>query len=221
MGSGRTTSSNAICLQRKRREYEQQGYERLPEGDINMPLLEAQWDERLRFIATIKFKETTASQLFRRLTSDSKQHPLYQALKECGKIPKSDCILRFVDDVELRQAIEKPLNKGESAPKFSKAISFGNHHDCLSGEKVEHEIAEGCRRLIKNAIICGTYLYLSQKLVQEEDVERRQELLTAVQNGSVVSWRHINLHGEDDFSDEQRRDAVGLHIPNALALSMP
>jgi putative ABC transport system substrate-binding protein len=27
--------------------------------------------------------------------------------------------------------------------------------------------------------------------VQEEDVERRQELLTAVQNGSVVSWRHV------------------------------
>jgi hypothetical protein len=75
--------------------------------------------------------------------------------------------------------------------------------------------------LIKNAIICWNYLYLSQKIVQEEDVERRQELLTAVQNGSVVSWRHINLHGEYDFSDEKLRDSVGLHIPNTLALSVP
>jgi TnpA family transposase len=206
---------------RKRREYEQQGYELLPDGYINMPLLEAQWDEMLRFIATIKLKETTASQLFRRLNSYSKQHPLYQALKEFGKIPKSDFILRFVDDVELRQAIEKQLNKGESANKFSKAISFGNNHDFLYGEKVEQEIAEGCRRLIKNAIICWNYLYLSQKIVQEEDVERRQELRTAVQNGSVVSWHHINLHGEYDFSDEKLRDSVGLHLPNALALSVP
>jgi Tn3 transposase DDE domain len=123
--------------------------------------------------------------------------------------------------VELRQAIEKQLNKGESTNKFSKAISFGNNHEFLYGEKVEQEIAEGCRRLIKNAIICWNYLYLSQKIVQEEDVERRQELLTAVQNGSVVSWRHINLHGEYDFSDEKLRDSVGLHIPNALALSVP
>jgi hypothetical protein len=52
-----------------------------------------------------------------------------------------------------------------------------------------------CRRLIKNAIICWNYLYLSQKIAQEEDIKHRQELLAAVQNGSVVSWRHINLHG--------------------------
>jgi TnpA family transposase len=117
---------------------------------------------------------------------------LYQGLKEFGKIPKSDFILRFIHDVALRQAIEKQLNKGESANKFSKAISFGNNHDFLYGEKVEQEIAEGCRRLIKNAIICWNYLYLSQKIAQEKDVERRQELLTAVQNGSVVSWRHVN-----------------------------
>ena len=166
-------------------------------------------------------KETTASQLFKRLNSYSKQHPLYQALKEFGKIPKSDFILRFIDDVELRQAIEKQLNKGESANKFSKAISFGNNHDFLYGEKVEQEIAEGCRRLIKNAIICWNYLYVSQKIAQEKDAGRRQDLLTAVQNGSVVSWRHINLHGEYDFSEEKLQDSVGLQTPRDLTLSVP
>ena len=201
---------------RKRREYEQQGYQLLPDGYIKESLIETQWDEMLRFIATIKLKETTASQLFRRLNSYARQHPLYQALKEFGKIPKSDFILRVIDDVELRQAIEKQLNKGESANKFSKAISFGNHHDFLYGEKVEQELAEGCRRLIKNAIICWNYVYLAQ----EENSERRQELLTAVQHGSVVSWRHVNLHGEYDFSDEKMQDSIGLHIPPALALSV-
>ena len=121
--------------------------------------------------------------------------------------------------MELRQAIEKQLNKGESANKFSKAISFGNHQDFLYGEKIEQELAEGCRRLIKNAIICWNYLYLSQIIAQEEDPERRQELLAAVANGSVVSWRHVNLHGEYDFSDEKMQDSIGLHLPPALALN--
>jgi TnpA family transposase len=67
----------------------------------------------LRFIATIKLKEATASQLFKRLNSYSRQHPLYHALKEFGKIPKSDFLLRYTDIVELRQAIEKQLNKGK------------------------------------------------------------------------------------------------------------
>jgi TnpA family transposase len=204
---------------RKRREYEQQGYELLPDAYIKESLIESQWDEILRFIATIKLKETTASQLFRRLNSYSKQHPLYQALKEFGKIPKSDFILRIIDDVELRQAIEKQLNKSESTNKFSKAISFGNNHDFMYGEKVEQEIAEGCRRLIKNAIICWNYLYLSQLIAQEGDSERRQELLTAVKNGSVESWRHVNLHGEYDFSEEKMQDSIGLQMPPELALS--
>jgi TnpA family transposase len=171
-------------------------YQLLPDGYIKESLIEPQCDEMLRFIATIKLQETTASQLFRRRNSYARQHPLDQALKEFGKIPTSEFILHVIDAVELRQAIEKQLNKGESANKFSKAISFGNNHDFLYGERVEQELAEGCRRLINNAIICGNYVYLSQKIAQEESRERRQELLTAVQNGSVVSWRHVNLHGE-------------------------
>ena len=52
-----------------------------------------------------------ASQLFRRLNSYSQHHPLYLALKEFGKLPKSEFILRFVDNLALRQAVEMQLNK--------------------------------------------------------------------------------------------------------------
>ena len=65
----------------------------------------------LRFVATIKLKQTTASQLFKRLNSYSNQHPLYQALKEFGRIIKTLFILRYIDDVKLRRSIEKQLNK--------------------------------------------------------------------------------------------------------------
>lgn len=62
-------------------------------------------------------------------------------------------------------------------------------------------------------------MYLSQKITQAEHPERRQELLTAVRNGSVASWRHVNLHGEYDFSEEKMQDSIGLHLPSALGLS--
>src|SRR5262245_8445496 len=76
-------------------------------------------------------------------------------------------------------------------------------HEFLDGEKVEQEIAEGCRRLIKNAIFCWNYLYLSHRIGQEQTAERRQELLKAIQNGSVASWRHSNLQGEYDVADKK------------------
>ena len=45
-----------------------------PSGYIDTELIEDNWDDILRFIATIKLKETTASEIFWRLNSYSKQH---------------------------------------------------------------------------------------------------------------------------------------------------
>ena len=201
----------------KRKGYEQQGYKILPDAYIKPALLADQWDEILRVIATIKRKEATASQLFKRLNSYSRQHPLYHALKEFGKIPKSDFLLRYTNILAWRQAVEKQLNKGESMNKLARAVSFGNNQEFLYGEKVEQEIAEGCQRLMKNAIICWNYLYLTQKIAEADSEERRQELLLAVRNGSVGTWHHINLHGEYDFSDEKLQDSIGLHASTILA----
>jgi TnpA family transposase len=201
----------------KRKVYEELGCEILPDAYIDKELIAANWDEILRFIATIKLKHTTASQLFKRLNSYSKQHTLYRALKEFGKIIKTIFILKYIDDLEFRQAIEKQLNKIESSQKFSKAISFGHNQEFIQSEKDEQEIAEGCRRLIKNAIICWNYLYLSQKLREADSEEQKEILLEATKNGSVVSWQHINLHGEYDFSDENLQDSVGLEVSKILA----
>ena len=37
-------------------------------------------------------------------------------------------MLKYIDDVELRQTIEKPLNKGELANKCSETILFANQN---------------------------------------------------------------------------------------------
>ena len=103
---------------------------------------------------TIKLKETSASDIFRRLNSYSRQNVLYKALKAFGQIVKSLFILRYIDDVQLRQDIEKQLNKAELSNRFTRAIAVGSPREFLHAEKEEQEIAESCNRLIKNAIIC-------------------------------------------------------------------
>ena len=69
-----------------------------PAGYADEEIVIQQWDEILGLIATIKLKEVTASDLFRRLNSYSKQHALYRALKAFGQIPKSLFILQVIDD---------------------------------------------------------------------------------------------------------------------------
>ena len=41
----------------------------------------------------------------------------------------------------------------------------------------------------------------------------RQVFLAAAAHGSVISWQHINLLGEYDFSDEKLQDTVGIRPP--------
>jgi TnpA family transposase len=186
-----------------------------PAKAIDVALIEEHWDDILRLITTVKLKENTASEIFRRLNSYSKQHRLYAALKAFGRIIKSLFIMRYIDDVELRQAIEKQLNKVELANRFTRAIAVGNPREFVAGEKEEQEIAEACNRLIKNTIICWNYMYLEKELKQS-DPEKKATLLGAIKTHSPMSWAHINLLGEYDFSDTKMQDSCGILLSRAI-----
>lgn len=181
-----------------------------PAGYVNDALIRENWDDLLRLAATIKLKENTASDIFRRLNSYSRQHALYQTLKAFGQIIKSLFILRYVDDLALRQAIEKQLNKVELANRFTRAVAVGNPREFTQAEKEEQEIAEACNRLIKNSIICWNYLYLARRIEKTEDPEVRKNLILMIATHSPMAWAHINMLGEYDFSDEKLRDSVGI-----------
>ncbi|MBA2727532.1 MAG: Tn3 family transposase [Parachlamydiaceae bacterium] len=111
------------------------------------------------------------------------------------------------------------LTKWRDQTNFQ-AISFGHSHEFIQSEKEDQEIAEGCRRLIKNAIVCWNYLYLSHELITEKNEERKAELIEAIRNGSTMTWKHFNLHGEFDFSDERMVDSIGLELPKNLDLEL-
>lgn len=197
------------------KHYQEKGYKILPAKYIQTEIIEENWDDILRFIATIKLKETTASQLFKRLTSYSKQNPLYKALKAFGQIFKSLFILKYIDNVELRQDIEKQLNKIESANKFSKAIQVGNNNEFNYQTKEEQEIAASCKRLIKNSIICWNYLYLSDKIANS-DKAREEQILNLIKASSIVIWRHVNFNGMYDFTEDKIKKVTDFDLPKIL-----
>ena len=157
-------------------------------------------------MATIKLRHSSASQLFKRLSSYAKDHPLYRALKEFGRIIKTQFILTYFDDLELRQRIEKQLNKVELANRFSKAVFFANNQEFQHGSREEQEISTACKVLIQNAIVLWNTLYLSQQLSNTGNAEERDEMLNAITGGSLLSWQHVNLQGEYDFRRSAAND---------------
>ncbi len=83
---------------------------------------------------------------------------------------------------------------------------FANNQEFQHGSQEEQEIATACKVLIQNAIILWNYLYLSQKLSDTADPGERKEMLTAITEGSIIAWRHINLQGEYDFTHMAAND---------------
>ncbi len=184
----------------KIKDFKDKSYKILPSEYIDEDLIRENWDDILRLIVTIKLKHSSASQIFKRLSSYAKQNPIYQALKEFGRITKTLFILRYYDDLELRQAIEKQLNLVELSHEFAKAIFFGNNQEFQAEGKEEQEIIVNCRRLIQNAIVLWNYLYLTKLLMETKEKDKQQEMLKIIQNGSIMTWQHVNLHGEYDFT---------------------
>lgn len=199
--------------------YQKKDYKILPSRTINQKIIHEHWDDLLRFMVTIKLKHTSASLLFKRLSSYAKDHPLYKTLKELGRIIKSIFILTYYDDVKLRQRIEKQLNKVELSNKFAKAVFFANNREFKQGDLENQKIATACMVLIQNAIVLWNYLYLSQVLTANPNKNQRQQIVESIQNGSMITWQHINLQGEYDFTKHAAND-MPFDLPKILALQI-
>ncbi len=183
------------------RTYKEQGLKIVPDLKINLEHLENNWEDILRLGCTIKLGYSKASTLFRRLNSYSKQHPLYKALKDLGRLYKTAYVYQYMDDELVRKTVSGSLSKIESSNNFSKAITIGNNQELIWATRREQLIAEGCKRLIANAVNTYNLLLLSEKLSLTNSEEEKQILLKKIVRTSTQSWAHINLVGEYDFSE--------------------
>ena len=178
-----------------------------------------QWDQILRLLCTIKLKESLPSNILKRLSSYSKQNPLYKAIKEVGRIYKTIFLLKYYDEVVLRQNIEKQLNRVELSNHFAKTIFFGNNQEFKYATKEEQNLAVGCRSLIQSAIILWNYLFVSEKLSHITDHAELQKQIELLKNSSMMSWQHVNLHGKYDFDLEVDTSPFDLEAAKSLKIN--
>lgn len=190
--------------------YRDKGYLLLPSGYIQEEKIEHSWDDFLRLACSLKLKYCSASQIFKRFNSYSRQHPLYEALKEYGRMPKTVYILRYTDDLELRRDVKFMRNYAENNNKFNGAVFFGNGGEMIFLTRDEQLKAEACKNLIKSALVCWNYIYLTRLIQQTTDEQEKQELLQQIKDSSPMTWKHFCFNGQYDFSEENTGDSFGL-----------
>lgn len=167
-------------------------------------LIEKEWPNIQRIMASLAQKDVTQATIVRKLASYTRQNQTKKALWELENICRTLYILEFIDDVELRQCVQKALNRGEAYHRLRRAVAFVNGGKFRVKTEAEQQLWNECSRLITNAIIYYNTVLLSrvyeQKLAAED-----QEALVIIKGVSPVAWQNINLFGSFEFNQSMSK----------------
>jgi TnpA family transposase len=171
-----------------------------PSRKVFEDLIIAEWPNILRIMASLGQKDVTQATIVRKLSSYLRQNQTKKALWELDNICRTLYVLDFIDDVDLRQAVQRALNRGEAYHRFRRAVAYVNAGAFRVKTEAEQELWNECSRLIANAVSFYNTALLSkvyeQKLVAEDWIA-----IGALRRISPVAWQHVNLFGNFEFSE--------------------
>ena len=150
-------------------------------------------------MASLAQKDVTQATIVRKLASYVRQNQTKKALWELENMCRTLYILDFIDDVHLRQSVQKALNRGEAYHRFRRAVAFVNGGKFRVKTEAEQQIWNECARLITNAVIYYNMALLS-KVYEQKPAANDQQAMDVIQGISPVAWQHVNLFGTFEFS---------------------
>ena len=170
-----------------------------PSRKTNDDLIQKEWPNIQRIMASLAQKDVTQATIVRKLSSYSRQNQTKKALWELENICRTIYILDFIDNVELRQSVQIALNRGEAYHRLRRAVAFVNGGKFRVLTEAEQQIWNECSRLITNAIIYYNTVLLSG-VYELKQAAGDQGAMDIIRGMSPVAWQHINLFGTFEFS---------------------
>jgi TnpA family transposase len=170
----------------------------LLKNKIRPELITPYWDELLRLAASLRHGWAPASLLLARLQAGSRRNLLAQALQEYGRLIKTNFILAWLADEELRARIGRQLNKGEQLHALRRAIFYANEGHVRQRTPEQQGEQALCLAIVVNAIIVWNTAYTGRVL---DEVRAAGELITTseIEHISPLAHQHIHLYGHYPF----------------------
>lgn len=164
-------------------------------GNIDWELIELHYPDMLRVAISIKAGKITPSMILRRLGTYSRKNKLYFAFRELGRVVRTQFLLKYINDIELRRTIHAATNKSEEFNNFTKWLFFGG--DGIIAENIRHEQRKVIKynQLVANMVILNNVHWMSKKLkeMQEKGYPVDDDGLKGL---SPYRFSHINRFGD-------------------------
>ncbi|RSU45529.1 Tn3 family transposase [Sphingobium yanoikuyae] len=189
------------------------GIENLMGRTIKTAATEADWDDIVRIVASIKDGTVAPSVILRKLAAYKRQNRLDFALAELGRIERTLFTLDWLEQPELRRACQAGLNKGEARHTLAAAI-YTNRQGRFTDRSLENQEfrASGLNLLIA-AISYWNTVYLDRAAQHLNAVGTTFDA-ALLAHLSPMGWAHISLTGDYLWEQARRLPAGEFHPLN-------
>ena len=103
----------------------------------DLQIIEEQWDAMMRVAHSLKRRTVPAHIVVQRLISSFPSDRLSKAFTDLGRIIKTQYILRYLTQPDLRRTVQRQLNKGEYRHKLPRWIFFADQGEFTTGDYEE------------------------------------------------------------------------------------
>jgi TnpA family transposase len=189
------------------------GIKNLMGRTIKTAAIEADWDDIVRIVASIKDGTVAPSAILRKLAAYKRQNRLDFALAELGRIERTLFTLDWLEQPELRRACQAGLNKGEARHTLAAAI-YTNRQGRFTDRSLENQEfrASGLNLLIA-AISYWNTVYLDRAAQHLNAVGTTFDA-ALLAHLSPMGWAHISLTGDYLWEQARRLPAGEFHPLN-------
>lgn len=164
-------------------------------GTGDWDLIETHWADLMQVALSIRAGKMSSPLLLRKLNNYSRKNRLYRALQELGRVIRTQFLLEYISDVELRETITATTNKVEQYNQLCDWASFGSIELVASNDENEMEKAVKYNDIITNSVILQNIIDMSEIIHQltQEGADIREDDIAFL---SPYLTEHIKRFGD-------------------------
>lgn len=164
-------------------------------GKVREDTIAANWPGILRSAATMVAGVIPPSQLLRKFAAHPRQHDLAIALREVGRIERTNFIINWLLDEDMQRRAQVGLNKGESHHTLKNALRIGRQGEIRDRTTEGQHYRMAGLNLLAAIIIYWNTEQLGRAVAQRKcaNLDCSSELLS---HTSPLGWAHILITGE-------------------------
>ena len=159
---------------------------------VNFRLIAEQWERIGQFYAAFPAGHATASAALQRLNRFQASNRFYAANRELGRVFKTEFVLQYMAEPQLRAKVRRGLLKVEQLHALARAVYYGNRGRITAREVYDQINACSCLTLILACIIYWQAREIS-RLAAQPDFPFDPDLIQYV---SPIEWHNVVLYGE-------------------------